>query len=141
MCCILVGVYINSLLTTWLYYVSLPVLLNVVCLFCVFMSEVSRQIPIPINHFEMKKQQSRSQFLLAGLPFQTWNYFYQIHQIEIFYLNTMIEQLFLFVEQLEVCLPYSRLLTGIPILAVFQNLRWNSNKTSLCQAKFEKHFV
>ena len=35
------------------------------------------------------------------------------------------------VEQLEVCLPYSRLLTGIPILAVFQNLRWNSNKTSL----------
>ena len=29
------------------------------------------------------------------------------------------------------CLPYSRLLTGIPILAVFQNLRWNSNKTSL----------
>ena len=51
-----------------------------------------------------------------------------------FYLNT-IEQLFLLVEQLyqlEVCLPYSRLLTGIPILAVFQNLRWNSNKTSLC---------
>ena len=50
-----------------------------------------------------------------------------------FYLNT-IEQLFLFVEQLyqlEVCLPYSRLLTGIPILAVFQNLGWNSNKTSL----------
>ena len=50
-----------------------------------------------------------------------------------FYLNT-IEQLFLFVEQLdqlEVCLPYSILLTGIPILAVFQNLRWNSNKTSL----------
>ena len=28
-----------------------------------------------------------------------------------------------------VCLPYSRLLTGIPILlAEFQNLRWNSNK-------------
>ena len=49
-----------------------------------------------------------------------------------FYLNT-IEQLFLLVEQLgqlEVCLPYSRLLTGIVILAVFQNLRWNSNKTS-----------
>ena len=40
-----------------------------------------------------------------------------------FYMNT-IEQLFLFVErldQLEVCLPYSRLLTGI--LVVFQNLR------------------
>ena len=50
-----------------------------------------------------------------------------------FYLNT-IEQLFLLVEQLdqlEVCLPYSRLLAGIPILSVFQNLRWNSNKTSL----------
>ena len=50
-----------------------------------------------------------------------------------FYLNT-IEQLFLFVEQLdqlEVCLPYRRLLTEIPILAVFQNLRWNSNKKSL----------
>ena len=54
-------------------------------------------------------------------------------KIEMFYLNT-IEQLFLFVEQLdqlEVCLPDSRLLAGIPILAVFQNLRWNSNKTSL----------
>ena len=53
--------------------------------------------------------------------------------IEMFYLNT-IEQLFLFVEQLfqlEVCLPYSRLLAGILILAVFQNLRWNSNKTPL----------
>ena len=50
-----------------------------------------------------------------------------------FYFNT-IEQLFLFVEQLdqlEVCLPYSKLLAGIPILAVFKNLRWNSNKTSL----------
>ena len=49
-----------------------------------------------------------------------------------FYLNT-IEQLFLFVEQLnqlEVCLPYSRLLTVIPTLAVCQK-RWNSNKTSL----------
>ena len=49
------------------------------------------------------------------------------------YLNT-IDQLFLFVEQLdqlEVCQPYSRLLNEIPILAVFQNLRWNSNKTSL----------
>ena len=53
--------------------------------------------------------------------------------VEMFYLNT-IEQLFLFVEQLdqfEVCLPYSRLLTGIQILVVFKNLRWNSNKTSL----------
>ena len=50
-----------------------------------------------------------------------------------FYLNT-IEQMFLFVaqvDQLEVCLTYSRLLTGIPKLVVFQNLRWNSNKTSL----------
>ena len=54
-------------------------------------------------------------------------------RLEMFYLNT-IKQLFLFVEQLdqlEVCLPYSRLLTGKPLLAVFQNLRWNSNKTSL----------
>ena len=53
--------------------------------------------------------------------------------IETFYLYT-IEQLFLFVEQLDqldVCLPDRRLLTGIPILAVFQNSRWNSNKTSL----------
>ena len=50
-----------------------------------------------------------------------------------FYLNT-IEQLFLFVEQLdqlEVCLPFSRLLAGLSILAVFQNLRWNENKTFL----------
>ena len=41
--------------------------------------------------------------------------------VEMFYLNT-IEQLFLFVEQLdqsEVCLPDHRLLTGIPMLAVF----------------------
>ena len=56
-----------------------------------------------------------------------------------FYLNT-IEQLLLFVEQLDqlkVCLPYSRLLTGILILAVFENLRWNSNKTSL----FKKYFL
>ena len=48
-------------------------------------------------------------------------------------MNT-IKQLFLFVEQLdqlEVCIPYSRLLAGTQILAVFQNLRWNSNKTSL----------
>ena len=46
-----------------------------------------------------------------------------------FYLYT-IEQLFLFVEQLdhlEVYLLYSRILTEIPILVVFQNLRWNSN--------------
>ena len=49
------------------------------------------------------------------------------------FFNT-IEQLFLFLEQLDqlkVCLPWSRLLTGISILVVFQNLRWNSNKTSL----------
>ena len=53
--------------------------------------------------------------------------------IEMFYLNT-IERLYLFVEQLdqlEVSLPYIRLLTRIPILAVFQNLRWNLNKMSL----------
>ena len=53
--------------------------------------------------------------------------------VELFYLNT-IEQLFLFVEQfdqLEICLPYCSFLAGIPILAVFQNFRWNSNKTSL----------
>ena len=56
-------------------------------------------------------------------------------KLEMFYLNA-IEQLFLFVEQLdqlEVCLHYSRLLTGIPILALFQKLRSNSNKTSLPQ--------
>ena len=53
--------------------------------------------------------------------------------IEMLHLNT-IEQLLLYVEQLyqlKICLPYSRLLTWIPILAVFQNLRWNSNKISL----------
>ena len=58
-----------------------------------------------------------------------------------FYLNT-IELLFLFLEQLEpktwldqleVCLPISRLLTGIPILPVFQNLRWNLNKPFLAK--------
>ena len=59
--------------------------------------------------------------------------YFLLHNIEMFYLNTIV-QLFLFVEQLdqlEVCLSYSRLLAGIQILAVFQNLRWNSNKTSL----------
>ena len=63
--------------------------------------------------------------------------------LEMFYLNT-IEQLFLIVEQLdqlEVCLPYSRLLTGIPILVVFQNLRWNSNKTSLDEIIIFFYFV
>ena len=62
-------------------------------------------------------------------------------EIEMLYLNT-IKQLFLFVEQLdqlEVCLPLSRLLTGIPILAVFQNLRWYSIKTSLF--KYQKGSV
>ena len=57
--------------------------------------------------------------------------FKELIQLGMFNLNT-IEQLFLFVEQLdqlEVCLPHSRLPTGIPILLVFQNLRWNSNKT------------
>ena len=52
-----------------------------------------------------------------------------------FYLNT-IKQLHLFVEQLdqlEVCLPFSRLLAGIQLLKVFQDLRWNSNETSLCR--------
>ena len=57
----------------------------------------------------------------------------KIYLVDMFYLNT-IEQVFLLVEQLDqlvVCLTYNRLLTGIPILVVFQNLRWNSNKTSL----------
>ena len=49
--------------------------------------------------------------------------------IEVFYLNT-IEQFFIFFKhynQLEVC-PYSRLQTGIPMMPVFQNLRWYKNK-------------
>ena len=48
-------------------------------------------------------------------------------------MNT-IEQLFHFVEQLyqlEVCLVCSRLLPGIPILALFQNLRQYNNKMTL----------
>ena len=53
-------------------------------------------------------------------------------QLEMLYLNTT-KQLFHFVDQLEVCLPYSRLL----ILAVFQK-RWNSNKTSVVSQKNEK---
>ena len=59
---------------------------------------------------------------------QKMEVFFTVIKSEIFYLNT-IEQVFLLVEQLDqlvVCLTYSsRLLTGIPILAVFQNLRWN----------------
>ena len=50
-------------------------------------------------------------------------------------LNQMINRDVLFeyhraaeqLDQFEVCQPYSRLLTGIPILTVFQNSRWNSN--------------
>ena len=60
----------------------------------------------------------------------------KIYLVDMFYLNT-IEQVFLLVEQLDqlvVCLTYNRLLTGIPILAVFQYLRWNSNKTSLSKS-------
>ena len=37
-------------------------------------------------------------------------------------------------DHIEVWLPYSRLLTGIPRLAVFQNLRGNSNETSLLKS-------
>ena len=65
-----------------------------------------------------------------------WKFPFWFHDsvvLDMFYLNT-IEQLFLMVvqlDQLEVCLHYSRLLAGIPMLAVFKNLRWNSNKTSL----------
>ena len=54
-------------------------------------------------------------------------------EVEVFYLNS-IELLFHFVElydQLEVCLPCSRLSTRIPMLAVFQNLRWSNNKMTL----------
>ena len=60
-----------------------------------------------------------------------------------FYLKT-IEQLLLFIDQLdqlEVCLPNIRHLTGIPKLAVFQNLRWNSNKTSLHLKLSELSFI
>ena len=34
-------------------------------------------------------------------------------------------------DQLEICLPSSGLLTGISMLPVFQNLRWNNNKITL----------
>ena len=49
--------------------------------------------------------------------------------VEMFYLNS-IKHLLHFIEQfgqLEVCLPCSRLLTGIPILAVFWYSFWNSS--------------
>ena len=76
-------------------------------------------------HFS--KLETKNNFFLQE---QSENEFFKLtFYIEMFYLNTIV-QLFLFVEQLdqlEVCL----LLTGIQILAVFQNLRWNSNKTSL----------
>ena len=62
-----------------------------------------------------------------------WVLVMDVSYIEMFYLNT-IEKLFIIVEQLnqlEVCQTYHRLLNGILIRAVSQNLRWNSNKTSL----------
>ena len=61
-----------------------------------------------------------------------------VEQIEMFYLNT-IEQLFLVIEQLdqlEVCLPNSRLLTRIAIFAVFQNCQ--ALCPFLCVQKFKK---
>ena len=54
-----------------------------------------------------------------------------------FYLNA-IEQLFLFVEQLEqleACLPFSRLLTGLTARPKGTTARWHSNKTSLIMLK------
>ena len=50
--------------------------------------------------------------------------------LEMFYLNT-IEQLLLFHWAVRPVRSLDRLLTGLPIRLVFQNLRWNSNKTSL----------
>ena len=38
-------------------------------------------------------------------------------------------------------LPYSRLLTGIPILSVYQNLRRNSNKTTLNDVKIWLEYI
>ena len=70
--------------------------------------------------------------ILRLLDFQNLRWSSMKIDLEMFYLNT-IDQLFLFVEQLdqlEVCLPNSRLLAGISTLAVFQNLRWNLNKIS-----------
>ena len=83
---------------------------------------------------------------VSKLSVNLFLYFYWCqYYVEMFYLNT-IEQLFLFVEQLdqlEVCVPFSRLLTGIPILAVFQNLRWDSNKTSLYRSdmNFKNNYI
>ena len=54
--------------------------------------------------------------------------------LEMFYLNT-IEQSFLFVEmfdQTEVCLPYSKFLTGIQKLLVFQNFGKQISVWFLC---------
>ena len=66
-------------------------------------------------------------------PNYATNWWKWIH-IEMFYLNSTLNFGIppVLVFQLEVCLPYSRLLAGIQILAVFPNLRWNSNITSLC---------
>ena len=91
---------------------------------------------IPLDPLAGDKNFDKTAYFLkrsVGTYFKTQFPFLQDFRVEMFYLNT-IKQLFLFVEQLDqldVCLPYSRLLTGIPILAVLQNLRWNSNKTSL----------
>ena len=55
--------------------------------------------------------------------------------LEMFYLNTItIEQLFLFVEHLDQFEVRSS--NWIPKLAIFQNLRWNSNKTFLKKFNF-----
>ena len=88
---------------------------------------------IGMNHWKLSTD--------SIVPIEWRVYMRNSKQLEMFYLNT-IEQLFLFVEQLdqlEVCLPYSRLLTGIQILLVFQNLRWNSNKTSLLLSRWFFH--
>ena len=77
-----------------------------------------------LSVFHNEKYPQRKTFLFEE---QTNVYLLKEKQfIEMFYLNT-IEQLFLFVEQLdqlEVCLPYSRLLAGIPMLVVFHKVEF-----------------
>ena len=118
------GTFILSIITAFVYGWDLTLVLMTMIPFMVIFGGIAAKV---CGLWKILWGYIFIDFFVIEMLTENWK------QVELFYLNT-IEQLFLFVEQLdklEVYLPYSRLLTGITLLAVFQNLGWNSNKTSL----------
>ena len=77
----------------------------------------------------MKEMKGRRQSLNLRSILSPFFILLELHNETIFQSSrvVLIEQ----ADQLEVCLPCSKLLTGKPILSVFQNLRWNNIKITL----------